>query len=71
VKELILTEKSLKTYSNFGIEVRCRKCGREIKAGDRVIKTRPRAKRRGNHFYCPEHFYTEPVEDDVPRGRVR
>jgi hypothetical protein len=59
VKELVLTERSLQTYENFGIEVRCKRCGRKFKAGDRVLKTRVRAGKKENPFYCPEHFYSE------------
>lgn len=59
MKELVLTERSLLTYSNFGIEPRCRVCGKKFKVGDRVIKTRVRAGKDENPFYCPEHFYTE------------
>lgn len=55
----MLTERSLLTYSNFGIEPRCRVCGKKFKVGDRVIKTRVRAGKDENPFYCPEHFYTE------------
>jgi hypothetical protein len=59
MKELVLTERSLLTYSNFGIEPRCRRCGRKFKAGDRVIKTKVRSDKKENPFYCPEHFYAE------------
>jgi len=59
MKELVLTERSLLTYRNFGIEPRCRRCGRKFKAGDRVIKTKVRSDKKENPFYCPEHFYAE------------
>lgn len=59
VKELVLTERSLQTYSNFGIKVVCRRCGKVFKAGDRVVKTRIRAQKGENPFYCPDHFYSE------------
>lgn len=59
VKELVLTERSLQTYSNFGIKVVCRRCGKVFKAGDRVVKTRIKAQKGENPFYCPDHFYSE------------
>ncbi|UCH58100.1 MAG: hypothetical protein JSV18_04195 [Candidatus Bathyarchaeota archaeon] len=59
LKELVLTEGSLRTYENFGIEVRCRLCGKKFKVGDRVIKTRVRAGHEENPFYCVDHFYSE------------
>ncbi len=59
MKELVLTERSLLTYRNFGIEPRCRRCGRKFKAGDKVIKTKVRSDKKENPFYCPEHFYAE------------
>ena len=59
VKELVLTERSLQTYSNFGIKVKCRRCGKVFKAGDRVVKPRIKAQKGENPFYCPEHFYSE------------
>jgi len=52
VKELVLTERSLQTYSNFGIKVVCRRCGKVFKAGDKAQKGE-------NPFYCPDHFYSE------------
>ena len=55
----MLTERSLQTYSNFGIKVKCRRCGKVFKAGDRVVKTRIKAQKGENPFYCPEHFYSE------------
>ena len=62
MKEIVLTERSLSTYRNFGIEVKCRVCGRSFKPGDRCIKTRPRAARETNPFFCPEHFFSENIE---------
>lgn len=59
VKELVLTERSLQTYSNFGIKVKCRRCGKVFKAGDTVVKTRIKAQKGENPFYCPDHFYSE------------
>ncbi|MBL7167130.1 hypothetical protein ISS40_00500 [Candidatus Bathyarchaeota archaeon] len=59
VKELVLTERSLQTYSNFGIKVKCMRCGKVFKAGDRVVKTRIKAQKGENPFYCPDHFYSE------------
>ena len=59
MKELVLTERSLKTYGIWGIEVVCKRCGRVFKSGDRVIKTRIRTGKHENPFYCPEHFYSE------------
>lgn len=61
MKEIVLTERSLSTYRNFGIEVKCRACGRSFKPGDRCIKTRPRATHEANPFFCPEHFFTENI----------
>ncbi len=66
MKELVLTERSLRTYRNFGIEPRCRRCGRKFEAGDRVIKTRVRADKDENPFYCPEHFYAEQRTRESP-----
>ena len=51
VKELVLTERSLKTYRNYGIEVVCKRCGRVFRPGDRVIKSRIRAGKGENPFY--------------------
>jgi len=59
LKELVLTERSLQTYSNFGIKVKCKRCGKVFKAGDRVMKTRIKAQKGENPFYCPDHFYSE------------
>jgi hypothetical protein len=59
VKELVLTERSLKTYRNLGIEVVCKRCGRVFRPGDRVIKSRIRAGKGENPFYCPDHFYAQ------------
>ena len=61
MKEIVLTERSLSTYRNFGIEVKCRKCGRSFKSGDRCIKTRPRAVNEANPFFCMEHFFAENI----------
>ena len=58
-KEIVLTERSIQTYRNFGIEPRCRCCGREFKPGDIVIKTKVHAYKMDNPFFCPEHFYAE------------
>ena len=58
-KEIVLTERSIQTYRNFGIEPRCRMCGREFKSGDTVIKTKVHAYKMDNPFFCPEHFYAE------------
>ena len=49
MKELVLTEWSFK----------CRRCGKVFKAGDRVVKTRIKAQKGENPFYCPDHFYSE------------
>jgi len=62
MKEIVLTERSLSTYRNFGIEVKCRVCGRSFKTGDRCIKTRPRAAHESNPFFCPEHFFSENIK---------
>ena len=59
LKELVLTERSLMTYRNFGIEPQCRLCGKKFKAGDTVIKSRIRTENDENPFFCPEHFYAE------------
>ncbi len=59
LKELVLTERSLMTYRNFGIEPQCRRCGKKFKAGDKVIKSRIRTENDENPFFCPEHFYAE------------
>ena len=72
-KEIVLTVRSIQTYSNFGIKPRCRKCGRVFKPGDTVIKTKVHAYKMDNPFFCIEHFYTEtsdtinyaPVNDDL------
>ena len=61
-KEIVLTERSIQTYRNFGIEPRCRMCGREFKPGDTVIKTKVHAYKMDNPFFCPEHFYAETTE---------
>jgi hypothetical protein len=61
-KELVVTERSLSTYRNFGIQVKCRVCGKLFKPGDRCIKTRPRAANEENPFFCPEHFFTENIK---------
>lgn len=61
MKEIVLTERSLSTYRNFGIEVKCRVCGRSFKSGDRIIKTRPRALNEENPFFCMDHFFTEQI----------
>ena len=61
MKEIVLTKRSLSTYRNFGIEVKCRVCGRSFEPGDRCIKTRPRAVNEANPFFCPEHFFTENI----------
>ena len=61
MKEIVLTKRSLSTYRNFGIEVKCRVCGRSFEPGDRCIKTRPRAANEANPFFCPEHFFTENI----------
>jgi len=61
MKEIVLTERGLSTYKNFGIEVKCRKCGRSFKSGDRCIKTRPRAVNESNPFFCMEHFFAENI----------
>ena len=61
MKEIVLTKRSLSTYRNFDIEVKCRVCGRTFKPGDRCIKTRPRAAHEANPFFCPEHFFTENI----------
>lgn len=67
VKELLLTERGLKTYRNWGIDVICKRCGRIFEPGDRVIKTRIRAGKNENPFYCPEHFYSEERDQKVIR----
>ena len=59
MKELVLTKRSLQTYNNFGIKVQCRRCGRVFKAGDRIVKTRIKAQKGENPFYCLDHFYSE------------
>lgn len=72
VKEIVLTDRSIQTYSNFGIEPRCRRCGRIFKPGDTVIKTKVHAYKMDNPFFCIEHFYSEitdkiimtPISDD-------
>ena len=62
MKEIVLTERSLSTYRNFGIAVKCRVCGRDFKSGDRCIKTQPRAVNEANPFFCPDHFFTENIK---------
>jgi len=72
-KEILLTERSIQTYSNFGIEPRCRRCGRVFSPGDTIIKTKVHAYKMDNPFFCIEHFYTEttiktnytPIGDDL------
>ncbi len=61
MKEIVLTERSLSTYRNFGIIVKCRVCGKSFKPGDRCIKTRPRAANEENPFFCTEHFFAENI----------
>ncbi|HUS77166.1 MAG TPA: hypothetical protein VM050_00675 [Patescibacteria group bacterium] len=65
MKEMVLTKKSMRTYENFGIEVMCRRCGKKFNAGDKVIKTRIRAGKKENPFYCVGHFYSECRKDST------
>ena len=62
MKEIFLTERSLSTYRNSGIEGKSRVYGRRFRSGDRYIKTGHRAIREAKPFFCPEHFYTENVD---------
>ena len=78
-KEIVLTDRSIQTYSNFGIEPRCRRCGRIFKPGDTVIKTKVHAYKMDNPFFCIEHFYSEitdkiiitPIGDDFFTNKER
>jgi hypothetical protein len=64
LKELVLTERSLMTYRNFGIEPQCRRCKKKFRVGDKIIKSRIRTENDENPFFCLEHFYAEKDDDE-------
>jgi hypothetical protein len=66
MKETVLTDRSLRIYEGFDLDVSCKVCGREFEVGDKIIKINRRHARAKskNLFYCPEHFYTERITRD-------
>jgi hypothetical protein len=64
-KEIVLTERSIQTYRNFGIAPQCRSCGKRFEPGDAVIKTKVHAYKMDNPFFCPEHFYAETTDINI------
>jgi hypothetical protein len=67
-QQIILSKKSIRTYGNFEIPLHCRRCGKQFKVGDEVIKNRPSAYNSKSRFYCLDHFYAESLKTDVTGG---
>ena len=61
-QQVILSKRSILTYGNFGIAIQCKRCGKQFKEGDEVIKNRPNAKKTESRFYCLDHFYAVSVK---------